>query len=331
MRPLTPRPVPDHDLPTAANAHCAYAFECLVASFEHRQPLSLAQVDELWVQYRGSKIDDRHIDGDGAEQDDGESDADEGAEMDEPVAARPAAVSRLLTMDDAASAGSSNSSLPLSTRSVASSTPSSRGKGSGAGTPASSRSSQASVGRSGGREEYPLFVTWNTTSRSGHKSLRGCIGTFEPQELEYGLRSYALTSAFEDVRFSPIPASLLPSLSAHITLLTNFSQPTKDPLDWTLGTHGIRISFSVHGRRYGATYLPDVAQEQGWSKEETLVSLMRKGGWSGSSSRWLSTWREGKGELVRYEGKAVGLHYGEWRDWREWATAGTGVRSQGLK
>jgi AMMECR1 domain-containing protein len=31
-------------------------------------------------------------------------------------------------------------------------------------------------------------------SRSGHKSLRGCIGTFEEQELAEGLKSYALTS-----------------------------------------------------------------------------------------------------------------------------------------
>lgn len=44
-------------------------------------------------------------------------------------------------------------------------------------------------------EQYPLFVTWNTvSSRTGHKSLRGCIGTFEPQELAGGFRSYALTA-----------------------------------------------------------------------------------------------------------------------------------------
>jgi hypothetical protein len=42
-------------------------------------------------------------------------------------------------------------------------------------------------------QRYPLFVTWNTVSR-GHKSLRGCIGTFEAQDLEAGLKSYALTS-----------------------------------------------------------------------------------------------------------------------------------------
>ncbi|KAK3113273.1 hypothetical protein LTR53_009587 [Teratosphaeriaceae sp. CCFEE 6253] len=243
-------------------------------------------------------------------------------EADEP--ARPAAISRLLNKGSAPSAGSSESSLPLSTRSAASFAPGSGNSSSGAATPASSRSSLFSLGRSGreSKAEHPLFVTWNTVSRGGHKSLRGCIGTFEAQELEYGLRSYALTSAFEDVRFPPIPASALPTLSAQITLLTNFSQPTKDPLDWAIGTHGIRISFSVHGRRYGSTYLPDVAKEQGWTKEETLVSLMRKAGWSGSSRSWMATWRDGKGTLVRYEGKAVGLGYEEWDRWRDWVGQG---------
>lgn len=264
------------------------------------------------------------------------------ADNEEPVTVRPAAISRLLNRDK--SATSSSSSLP-STRSTTSSTRQSQKDGSGTATPASSTSSIRSRSslfsfarrRRDRSDDFPLFVTWNTVSRSGYKNLRGCIGTFEPQELEYGLRSYALTrytfqpisirnvyyanashSAFEDVRFQPIPASLLPSLSNHVTLLTNFSQPTKDPMDWTLGTHGLRISFSANSRRYGATYLPDVAKEQGWTKEETLISLMRKAGWSGSSSSWLKTWRDGKGEIVRYEGKQVGLHYAEWREWRDW-------------
>jgi len=43
-------------------------------------------------------------------------------------------------------------------------------------------------------EDSPLFVTWNTVTRSGEKRLRGCIGTFEAQELDEGLKSYALTS-----------------------------------------------------------------------------------------------------------------------------------------
>lgn len=128
-------------------------------------------------------------------------------------------------------------------------------------------------------------------------------------------------SAFEDSRFSPITAALMPSLSNHVTLLTNFSTPTRDPLDWTLGIHGLRISFTYHGRRYGATYLPDVAKEQGWTKEEAVVSLMRKAGWNGSSSNWQKTWKDGSGELVRYEGEQVGLEYAEWKEWRDWVGA----------
>ncbi|KAI6927816.1 hypothetical protein KC355_g16622, partial [Hortaea werneckii] len=303
----------------ATQAHCAYAFECLAASFEHRQPLSLGQVEDLWSQYHDLKADNN----DEVEDEDAESHGNEGAgdadmtDAEEPApapthttSAKPAAISRLLHRSRGGSESSSQSSLP-STRSTASSTPS--GSSGTEDTPATSRSSLFSLGRrrrNTSQQRYPLFVTWNVVNRSGHKTLRGCIGTFEAQDLESGLRSYALTrkltpdshprSAFEDIRFPPIPPSLLPSLSTHITLLHNFSAPTSDPLDWDLGHHGLRISFTLSShRRHGATYLPDVPREQGWTKEETLISLMRKAGWNGSSSGWNRIWREGKGELIR--------------------------------
>ena len=86
-------------------------------------------------------------------------------------------------------------------------------------------------------------------------------------------------------------------------------------LDWELGTHGIRINFVVKGRRYGATYLPDVAPEQGWSKEETLVSLMRKAGWVGRRDRWHDV---SSLTVVRYQGKKHKLLYAEYKHWRDW-------------
>lgn len=171
----------------ATQAHCAFCFECLSANFEHRQPLDLAKIEELWEQYQPTEGDEDED----SEQGDAEmTDAD----AEEPATARPAAISRLLNRDT--SATSSSSSLP-STRSTTSSVKT----GSGSETPASSTSSMKSrsslfsfAGRRRDKnEEYPLFVTWNTVSRSGYKSLRGCIGTFEPQELEHGLKSYALT------------------------------------------------------------------------------------------------------------------------------------------
>ncbi|GAB7357019.1 hypothetical protein MBLNU459_g7846t1 [Dothideomycetes sp. NU459] len=296
----------------ATEAHCAFCFESLAASLERRQPLSLAQVQDLWAEYTS----------DGGEEDGDVTDAE--ADQD-TLAARPAAISRLLN-HAAPSSTSSSSSLP-STKSASSSARSRTD------TPAtstsSSRISLSSLSRGSKRspeESHPLFVTWNTTSRGGHASLRGCIGTFQAQPLEEGLRSYALTSAFEDTRFSPIPASLLPSLQCCVTLLTNFSAPTRDPMDWTIGTHGIRISFSYHGRRYSSTYLPDVAAEQGWTKEEALVSLMRKAGWSGRKEEWRKVQSL---EVVRYEGKKVSLDYAEFKEWRTW-TEGQGFKIKPL-
>lgn len=48
----------------------------------------------------------------------------------------------------------------------------------------------------------------------------------------------------------------------------------------------------------GATYLPDVPVEQGWTQEETLVSLMRKAGWTGRKDEW----RKIPLKVTRYRG-----------------------------
>lgn len=164
----------------ATQAHCAFCFETLAAHFERRKPLSLAQVEELWDQYHASK-DAPDSEGEG-EDDAAMTDVDEARSQN----AKPAAISRLLNREPAQSAVSSNSSLPSTKSESTTST-------SGATTPASSMSSQSRSRRTSNKEEYPLFITWNTISRSGNKSLRGCIGTFEAQELEHGLQSYALT------------------------------------------------------------------------------------------------------------------------------------------
>jgi AMMECR1 domain-containing protein len=88
---------------------------------------------------------------------------------------------------------------------------------------------------------------------------------------------------------------------------------------WEVGKHGIRISFSYHGRKLGATYLPDVAKEQGWTKEEALISLMRKAGWSGRKDEWRKV--AAGMELVTYEGKAVSLGYAEFKERTEKTSA----------
>ncbi|PSK53902.1 hypothetical protein B9Z65_7708 [Elsinoe australis] len=292
----------------ATQAHCAYCFESLSAAFERRQPLTLAQVEELWDEYIHATQSDV------VEEDDTDM-----TDVESPPLAKPAAISRLLNPTSSSASSSKSSTSSLTTlRSSNSSTP--------ASAPSSKSSSSSSFFRSSKEASHPLFVTWNTVSKSGHKSLRGCIGTFDAMPLSSGLRSYALTSAFEDHRFNPIPASLIHSLQVCVTLLTNFSEPDSDVLNWTVGEHGIRLSFTDKGRRFGATYLPDVAKEQGWGKEETIVSLMRKAGWTGRKDEW----RNAKGlEIVRYEGKKVDLDYEEWEEWRAWVEQ-RGVGKKGL-
>ncbi|CBY42681.1 unnamed protein product [Oikopleura dioica] len=64
------------------------------------------------------------------------------------------------------------------------------------------------------------------------------------------------------------------------SLLTYF-EDCSNAYDWNLQNHGIKIRFNSNGRNYSGTYLPQVATEQGWNQEETLVSLVRKAGFKG--------------------------------------------------
>ncbi|KAK3496392.1 AMMECR1 domain-containing protein [Neurospora crassa] len=285
--------------------HCLCCFEALVAYHERRKPMSLSEIEKSWVKYINT-VDENNGDGD---------DDDQEAYISSKPPQIPA-LRRLAAATLPSSTTSSSTSLATSSSSTSASTSSSNTTlQSGISTPATSIASSASPTPPSPAYESPLFVTWNVVRDSDDDdvSLRGCIGTFESQPLSSGLPSYALTSALQDTRFHPISRAELPSLQVAVTLLTDF-EPAADAMDWELGKHGLRISFVYRGRRYGATYLPDVAPEQGWTKEETVVSLMRKAGWEGSKSRW----REVELRVVRYQGKKEKLGYEEYKAWREW-------------
>ena len=160
--------------------------------------MGLQLVEELWEKYEASDEESeaaKHEE-EGEEMDGLEQPAQPSAQDDNTAPFRPAAISRLLAPSPSTA---SSSSVPSAT----SSTPSLKDGASSAASKSSSRSSFFSLSRRLGRqrkpvrpesEDYPLFVTWNTIRRDGSRSLRGCIGTFEAQELDEGLRSYALTS-----------------------------------------------------------------------------------------------------------------------------------------
>ncbi|EMD40668.1 hypothetical protein CERSUDRAFT_148948 [Gelatoporia subvermispora B] len=191
-------------------------------------------------------------------------------------------------------------------------------------------------------EKYPLFVTWNTQpSRPGRASkLRGCIGTFEPQPLLAGLAEYALVSAFHDSRFRRIQEYELETLECGISLLTDF-EDAANYLDWTIGVHGIHITFphpsllpaspspssapsplsssltiptrSTLKHSFSATYLPQIAPEQGWTKIETVDSAIRKAGWSGRITEDLRR----SVKLRRYQSRKCLVTWEEYVRWRK--------------
>jgi uncharacterized protein (TIGR00296 family) len=162
----------------------------------------------------------------------------------------------------------------------------------------------------------PLFVTWNI--RSGHSrskadayDLRGCIGTFSDIPIASGLSDYALIAALQDSRFQPIRAPELPKLQCAVSLLTSFEE-CESMYDWKIGTHGLRIAFVAGAQRYGATYLPEVCPEQGWTQEECLQSLVRKAGYS-KRVRGTEDLEELGLMVTRYQSSKAYLPYDEYK------------------
>lgn len=70
-------------------------------------------------------------------------------------------------------------------------------------------------------------------------------------------------SAVKDSRFNPISRDELTKLHVSVSILRHFEDGA-DYTDWEVGVHGIRIEFhNEKGNKRTATYLPEVATEQG--------------------------------------------------------------------
>lgn len=167
-------------------------------------------------------------------------------------------------------------------------------------------------------DPFPLFVTWKIGK---DRRLRGCIGTFSAMRLHSGLREYAITSALKDSRFSPITRDEIQRLTVSVSILQGFEE-ARGYLDWILGTHGIRIEFyNERGSKRTATYLPQVATEQGWDQTQTIDSLLRKGGYRAAITPEMRR----SIKLTRYTSQECHMTYGEYRDLVE----GRGVSGAG--
>jgi len=136
------------------------------------------------------------------------------------------------------------------------------------------------------KEHYGAFVTLKIDGK-----LRGCIGRFISSDPLYEVvKASAISSAFEDPRFSPLSKEDFDRTDIEITVLGPL-QKISNINEIKLGRHGIYIRKESRS----GTMLPQVATENGWSVEEFLgyTSRDKAGlGWDG--------WRDA--ELFIYEG-----------------------------
>ena len=123
-----------------------------------------------------------------------------------------------------------------------------------------------------------------------HGRLRGCIGHFgEDYPLHEIVAEMARAAAFEDPRFMPVTKDELDDIDIEISVLTPMRR-IQSLDEFELHRHGIYIK---KGHRSG-TFLPQVADEVNWTKEEFVGHCSQDKadlGWEG--------WRDA--ELYVYE------------------------------
>ena len=120
-------------------------------------------------------------------------------------------------------------------------------------------------------EDDPQLKTISGAFVTIHKQgeLKGCIGNIIGQKpLFETIRDMAIESATGDPRFEPVTKDELKDIEIEISVLSPLKK-IEDTFEFQLGVHGVlvRKGFSQ------GVFLPQVAVETGWSKEEFLSNL----------------------------------------------------------
>ena len=133
--------------------------------------------------------------------------------------------------------------------------------------------------------------------------LRGCIGRMSPDRpLATLIGAMALQAAFEDPRFGQVTLKEVPELEIELSVLTPM-KPVSGPDDIVVGRDGVLL---MKGN-CSAVFLPQVAPEQGWGRDEMLDNLSCKAGlpasaWRGEGTCFYTFQAEVFGEKDRTTG-----------------------------
>jgi AmmeMemoRadiSam system protein A len=133
--------------------------------------------------------------------------------------------------------------------------------------------------------------------RQTHR-LRGCVGRLQsPDPLLKNIYESAV-SVLGDQRFRTNPVTLqeLTILDLELSILSPL-QPAANPLDFDPLIHGIYLMFQ--GR--AGTFLPQVARQTGWTREQLLARLC-----SEKMGLPATSWQDPQAKLLTYEAAIIG-------------------------
>ncbi|MGC8802511.1 MAG: AmmeMemoRadiSam system protein B [Bacteroidales bacterium] len=135
------------------------------------------------------------------------------------------------------------------------------------------------------QQKAGAFVTLRKDSK-----LRGCIGTFQPRySLYLTIRNLTISSAAYDHRFDPVEENELPLIDIEISVLTPLKKIHNiDEIE--IGKDGIFLKKGI----FSGTFLPQVATQMHWTKEEFLGHCARDKagiGWNGWKDAEIFTFR----------------------------------------
>ena len=103
-----------------------------------------------------------------------------------------------------------------------------------------------------------------------HGQLRGCIGNIIGSgALCHLVSDMAVSSATKDPRFEPLHKEELDEIEVEVSVLSK-PRVVKNTDEIVMGKHGVIVS---KGPFHGGVFLPKVATETGWNKEEFMAQL----------------------------------------------------------
>jgi len=124
----------------------------------------------------------------------------------------------------------------------------------------------------GGDEALEKFCAGCFVTLRKKGTLRGCIGTFDSaRPLLDNVVRMAIAAAAQDTRFPPLTQSELREVQISLSILGGLER-VQCIEEIEIGRHGVYVK---HGIRSG-TFLPEVAVEQKWSREEFVVFCARQ-------------------------------------------------------